>query len=202
MELFSLSAEDLRKESLKLANEIKRDFDPDTVVFIAKAGFPIAEVIADVCGAELIGISAARKGSLLKRMLSPLLRHLPRGLLRKLRRMELRSGVHTKNPERNVSFLREPTVKTAERVLIVDDSADTGHSFLAVMKPVAARFPQATVKTAALNVWAKSEELLTVDYSLYRDTALQTPMSNDSPEHGAFLKRYRAYLKTLPPNGK
>ncbi len=200
MEFVTLSAEKLEENSRTLAARIKNDFSPDAVVFIAKAGFPIAKVIAEECDAPMIGVCAVRKGNLFKKILSPVLRCLPEKLLFFLRRTELKSGVHAKNSERNVSFLCEGQNIEAARVLIVDDSADTGHSFCAVRQLVADRFPQAVIRTAALNVWQSSEERITVDYSIYRDTALKTPMSADSAEHRSFLKTYNDYLATLTEN--
>ncbi len=200
MEFVTLSTKSLEENSRTLAAQIKNDFSPDAIVFIAKAGFPIAKVIAEECGAPMIGVRAVRKGSLLKKILSPILRLLPEKLLFFLRRTELKSGVHSRNSQRNVSFLGERQDIEASRVLIVDDSADTGHSFCAVKELIAQRFPQATIRIAALNVWQSSEELITVDYSIYRDTALKTPMSADSAEHRSFLKTYNDYLAALSQN--
>ena len=197
MEFLTLSSEALSEASRRLADAVQEDFSPDVVAFIADAGYPIAKVISDAFGVPLIGVVAKRKGNLLKETISPLLLLLPDGLKNYLRRAEMSSGIHAKSKERGVGFLQDAKTFSPKRLLLVDDSVDTGHSVLAIKKMMTEHFPSAEIRVAALNVWKQSIKTVHTDYTVYEDTVLTTPMSKDSPEHKQFLKEYHAYLATL-----
>ena len=46
------------------------------------------------------------------------------------------------------------------------------------------------MKTAAINVWTKSEAICPTDYRSYTDTIIATPMSKDSQEYPDFERMY------------
>ena len=197
MEFLTLSSEALTEASQRLASIAQEDFTPDVVAFVADAGYPIARVIANAFGVPLVGVAAKRKGNLLKETISPLLLLLPDSLKNYLRRAEMSSGVHAKSKERGVSFLQDAKTFSPKRLLLVDDSVDTGNSVFAIKQMLTEHFPTVEIRVAALNVWHRSADVVHTDYTVYRDTVLKTPMSKDSPEHKQFLKEYHAYLATL-----
>lgn len=184
----------LTKQCREWCKEIEKEFSPKLVVFIAKAGYPIASVIAEYFGSDIAAVSAERKGNGLKKLLSPFFRFTPNFLRNRLIAKELSSGYHSKNAERHVEFLSDLTTYVGTNIpaLLVDDSVDTGISLLKVKQEVENKLGF-EVRTASLNVWDKSKENISVDYALYKNTIIKAPMSKDSKEHGMFLKHYEEY---------
>ena len=194
MNCIELSIENLHNECVAWAEMIKKDFQPDLIVYIAKGGFLIGQAFHKVFGCPLIGVDATRKGNKIKELLTPILSHLPKRLLNWARRTEMKSGVHSQHPERSVVFhkpIEDGDKKSADKILIVDDSIDTGYSVKAVKEKVREQFPESEIKLASLNVWRQSETVIRCDYFKYQDTILRTPMSKDSKEYKRFLKLYQ-----------
>ena len=108
--------------------------------------------------------------------------------------MELKSGVHKVDTERNVFWDRDDfdTISSMniKNILIVDDSVDTGYSMLQVRNRINADMGQVNIKVAAINVWSKSYTVCKTDYSNYKDTIISTPMSKDSQEYPIFEDMY------------
>jgi len=110
-----------------------------------------------------------------------------------LRKLELKSDVHGEKPERYIEFLDDISsldLSNIKKLLIVDDSVDTGRSMLAVRELVKLKFPNCEIKTASLNVMSKSKGVIKIDYTVYEDKILRTPMSKDSKEYKIFIKLY------------
>lgn len=175
MRVVELTMEQLRAEALRLTELVSRDYRPDCVVYIARAGLPVAWPMGPAFGAPLVAARAPRPVSPLKDLAAPALRRLPRGAKCLLRRVELglRPCAH-----RQV-WLEEDIPPGCRRVLLVDDSVDTGATLAAACRQVGQRFGGCSVRTAALNVWDKSARQVKTDYSLYRNTLLMTPLSRD-----------------------
>lgn len=142
----------------------------------------------------LIGINAERRGNNLKSKLQPILKFIPKKVRYLLVKIELKSNIHKKDTERNIYFknnLEEYHKERFSKIMIVDDSVDTGNSIIAVKKVVQEQFKNAEIKIAALNVWDKSEEIVKTDYALYRNTIIKAPMSKDSREYEKFVSIYK-----------
>lgn len=195
MDCVMLSLKSLREESLKLARKIEKDYKPDLVVYIARGGYLIGKEISDYFQVPCVGIHAERRGGGLKEIISPLLRILPQSVKRSLREMELNSGVHKVDKERNIFWdpMDAHLIKNnsgIKNILLVDDSVDTGYSMLQVKEKICREFGNVVVRTAAINVWSKSAGVCETNYSNYRDTIIMTPMSKDSKEYPTFESLY------------
>ena len=79
-----------------------------------------------------------------------------------------------------------------QRILVVDDSVDTGHSMKQVVDAISSGFNNVEIKIAGLNVWDKSRSIIDTDFALYKDTVIKTPMSKDSKEYKEFMKIYNS----------
>lgn len=79
------------------------------------------------------------------------------------------------------------------KILVVDDSIDTGNSILAVKNYISTIFRNAEIRVAGLNVWDMSKEKVFTDYALYKNTIIKAPMSKDSKEYDVFMKMYNNY---------
>ena len=178
MDCIELSLSDLREKSYELAEVVKSSYQPDMILFIAKGGYLIGRYIGERIGAPIVPVYAERQASGLKKLVSPLLKILPQFVKLFLRKMEVKSGVHNTIKERQVSFPGcngEAGLYENKRLLIVDDSVDTGGSIVSVINEL-------------------NKMRLPEYYNLFSNTIMITPMSNDSKEHSQFIKMYNMYL--------
>ena len=187
----------MAEESRRLAALVPETHRPDAIVFIARGGLVIGQAMAEVFQCPLCAVKAVREGSRWKEAVTPVLRLVPRSMRIWMREREVRSGIHAAHTARDVRFLTP--VPDVNRILLVDDSVDTGTSMQQVCAALQAHCPAAIVEIAAINVFAKSEALIHTDYAIYRDTLVSTPASADNCEHEAFLRRWEAYEMTIAP---
>ncbi|MBQ7925567.1 MAG: phosphoribosyltransferase [Lachnospiraceae bacterium] len=198
MECIELSLEELKDTSIEVAKKIILEKKIDLIIYIAKAGFPIAMYMNEVFHCELLGIVAKRKGNRLKEILGPILSYCPKVIRNGLIKMELKSKVHMHDIERHVMFEEKIDVDAISKfktILIVDDSVDTGNSALAVLNEVKSIFKDSTVLFYALNVWSQSKSVVSVDYLSFSDTIIKAPMSKDSKEYKKFIEMYQDFIK-------
>ena len=59
------------------ANEIKKSYQPDLIVYVAKAGYLIGKEMKNVFNVPLVGISATREGNALKEVVGPIVSLMP-----------------------------------------------------------------------------------------------------------------------------
>lgn len=198
MDCLELSLKKLEDECLEWVEQLKKEYQPEMVIYVAKAGYLIGKVMSDVFEIPLIGISAVRKGNGLKNELRPIIKLIPNWLRYFIINLELKSNIHKKKSERNVSFMSDLSMYDClliKHIVIVDDSVDTGYSIKAVKEVVENQFPNAAVKVASLNVWDKSMEVINIDFALYRNTIIKAPMSKDSKEYDKFIELYNLSIK-------
>lgn len=196
MEIKKLSIREITELSRSWAEEIEKTYRPDCVVYVAKAGFLIGRELANYFEIPLVAVSASRSGDNAKRLLSGAGPLIPERIKDAARLLELKTKIHRFNSERNIMWPDgDSGVKSAGKILIVDDSADTGNTIAAVKNAVHQSAPHANIRLAALNVWGESKNNIIVDYSLFSDTILKTPMSKDNREHKQFLLEYERACK-------
>ena len=81
------------------------------------------------------------------------------------------------------------------RILIVDDSTDTGWSLVAVKNELRKRAVSAEIRTASYCVIDFSKNRVDVEYSRYRNTIVVTATSRYSKENGEFMKELNSWIK-------
>lgn len=192
MDFLEVFIENLAKETKKLYNQINKDYQYDCVIFVARGSYLIGKQLADLNHCPLLEISAKRKGGKLKKRIQPLLQVIPLKLKKMLREREFKSNVHENNYERNIIFNENIWHKyqEAKKILVVDDSVDTGFTIKYVKEAVENFFQNSEVKIAALNVFEKSKKIVKTDFYIYNDTLLEGPWSNDSKENKKYLEMY------------
>lgn len=195
MELVELSLKSSEEVSLKLAKKINEDYDYDLVIFIAKGSYLIGKTIADYKNVPLLEIKAVRQGNSLKGKLKNVLKILPKPVKKVLRNIEVKSGIHTKNVSRKIEYNERNWNKYLDkkRIVLVDDSVDTGNSMKQCAATIKKYFKASEVKIAALNFLEKSKQVIAVDFALYNDKLLEGPWSNDSKENEQFIMEYSKY---------
>lgn len=194
MDYLELSIEKLNEECQKWALEIKKEYNPDLIIYIAKGGYLIGKSFSEFFKVPLIGIKTERTGNKIKSFLTPLILKLPTKICDILRIIELKTNLHNRYKERkikvNLTFNKLDKNKI-KKILIIDDSVDTGYSMKAVFNEIKKSFLNAEIKLAAINVWEESIKTINIDFCIYKNTIIRTPMSKDSKEYSTFLKLYK-----------
>ena len=192
MELLELSKKNLREKNKELYEKIIKEYNYDLVIFIARGSYLIGKDLAELNKASLLEIFATRKGGKLKKLISPILVIIPKGLKNLLRKKEFNSNYHEKNSERSITFDEKVwnKYKDAKNILLVDDSVDTGYSIKYAKEEIEKFFDGATVKVAAINYFDKSKSIVDTDFYLYNEKMLLGPWSNDSKENKEYLREY------------
>ena len=199
MQKKELNRKELEKECNGRARKISESYQPDLIIYIAKGGYLIGREMREVFDVPMIGIGTSRDGNSFKEKVGPFVAILPNFVRNILISIEMKSGKHKKNTERHVHFLdnveEKIDVKTIKNILVAEDSVDTGHSLKQSLNEIKKVLPEAEIKVASLNVWDKSKNIVSVDYSLYQNTIIKAPMSKDSKEYKAFIKLYNEETK-------
>ena len=131
------------------------------------------------------------------KIISPFLKIIPTSIKNVLRKKEFNSNYHEKNNERSISFDEDKwnQYKNCKKILLVDDSVDTGYSIKYAKEAIEKFFDKATVKVAAINYFEKSKKIVNTDYYLYTEKMLLGPWSNDSKENKEYLNEYYSWKK-------
>ena len=196
MNYVELSSKNLKDMSIKEANKIKSENNINLIVFVARAGLPVALYMNEVFDVKILGVGAQRKGNGIKEIIGPFIAYLPKFVKNALRTLEVKSNIHEKEPERNIEFLsslEDIDKEIVKTILIVDDAVDTGNSLKLVCEKVGQEFNEAKIITYALNVWDESKKTISVDYHSFDNTVLRTPMSKDSKEYKSFCAMYKQH---------
>lgn len=197
MDYLELSIKSVEEKCNELYKVIRKNYDYDLVIFIAKGSYIIGKNIADLNKVPLLEIFAKRKGGKFKKIIKPLLKFVPKNILIKLRNKEMNSNYHERNYERSVTFDKSKYYKfnDKKRILLVDDSIDSGNSMRLVKSVIEEYFNNADVKVAVFNTMSKS--IIKADYSLYENVMICGPWSNDSKENDEYLELYDNWRKDM-----
>lgn len=195
MNYIELSSKDVENKTIELYDKISKNYKFDLVIFIAKGSYTIGQKLSELGKCPLLEIKATRKGNKLKKIVSPILKLIPKKIKMYLRNKEVKSNVHEKNIDRNVIYDREiwNKYKDSRKIVLVDDSVDTGYSIKACKEEIEKFFPNSNIKVAAFNYFDKSSSVIKVDYYIYKETMMNGPWSNDSKFHKEFLEKYNTW---------
>lgn len=197
MEFIEYSLESLHDESIRLAKRIEGDgYRPDCVAYLARGGWIIGKAVAEYFGVPLIELSAHRKGDSAKDYAAVFLSRIPRSIRIMMRSLEIRNRLsHDDGDSQRKSVhltSRYPIPNHINRILLVDDAADTGASIVAGRGILSEAFPKAMIMTAVINVFGKALMSAHIDWWLYEDCLLCLPSSKDSKEYDQFIALYEA----------
>lgn len=167
-------------------------FAPDLVVGIETGGARVADAMVEGLGApRLVGVRVQRPATKLKSRLDlgRFFSRLPRGVVDHLRwaEVEMREAMLRDRPAPvesaagsllATSGLQEAAVD-ARRILVVDDTIDSGRTLTIVTRAVEMVNPAAEIRTAVLaSTWRRPP--VQPDYCLYGRCLLRMPWSFDA----------------------
>jgi hypoxanthine phosphoribosyltransferase len=162
--------------------------DPDAIVGIANGGAYVADAMSSsfLGRPHVVIVRLQRPATALKERLrlSDLLGTLPTPVTNFLRRVEVwarEAALSTRAPQESSSadLGLDPALARCKRILVVDDTVDSGRTLATVTEAVRTLAPGATVATAALATsWRRPPVM--PDYLLYQRTLLRLPWSLDS----------------------
>lgn len=205
MEFIEYSLESLRDESIRLAEMVeKAGYRPDCVAYLARGGWVIGEAVASCFGVPVMELTAHRGGDAAKDRSASLLSRLPRLVRKGLREWEIRRRLkHDDGVAQHKSIRiteRYPLPKRAEKILLVDDSADTGSSIAAAVEALSRTFFGAEIRVAVLNAFPRAMEGRQIDWCLHEECLLCLPSSKDNREYHSFIDKYESTPSTISAN--
>lgn len=188
--VFRRSAAEVREDCRKCAEEIAKSFMPDIIIFIAKSGFLMAKPIAEYFNCEMADVTVKRPGDNKKDFIRKIFHYVPDFLLFAVLKSKFMYSFNDKHTERTLIPGRKfERINLAyyKKILIVDDSADTGLSIMKAKQEIEKLAPESEIKIFCYCVISLSQKRINVDYFRYMDTIAITSTSRYSHEHKAFL---------------
>lgn len=178
------------------ARKIRETYKPDLVVFLAKSGFMFAEPMAKELGCIMVDISVSRPDNGMKDSIRKKTPWLPKWLLSIALSSSFGYKAHEEDSNREVvvgKALRELDMSKFHRILVVDDSIDTGWSMLRALDYLREAAPESTIKVASYCVIDLSESRVKTDFWRYKNTIVMTATSRFSPEYQSFIDDYTSW---------
>lgn len=196
IKVFAKSSNEVRLDCVDWAVEISRAFVPDLVVFLAKSGFIFGKVLSDVFGCPLVDIRVSRVGNSGKDAIAKAIPWIPWPVLSRVLKSKHMYAFNDNNNEREVEVSeRFQAINYSEikRILVVDDSVDTGWSALAALNVVKDVAPECEIKIASYCTIDARQLKVKVDFSRYHNTIIVTSTSRYSAEYQSFLKEFEEW---------
>lgn len=184
MKVLTLDIRALKEHCRRLQQQVSRDYAPDLIVGIATGG----TVVAAEMYAELphVDVTCRRPASASRRRTEQrygILRRMPVWLLNFMRIAQMRLLQLKRNPHRAVEPVDDATldaIRRAKRVLLVDDSVDSGITLQNVLHTIRSVEGEREIRTAAITVTLPNPKIRP-DYSIYDEGMLcRFPWSNDA----------------------
>lgn len=194
MEYIELSIEDTKEKCAKLYDDIKKEYNYDLVIFIAKGSFLIGEELAKLNNVDMLEIFATRRGNKLKKYLKKSIKFIPKKVLIYFRKKEMNNDYHEKNSDRNIKYDKNlySKYRKKRRILLVDDSIDSGNTIILVKKELENYFVDSQIRIAVFNTMSKSGFI--PDYSIYKNTMICGPWSMDSKYNKVHMEKYKEWV--------
>lgn len=194
--VFSKNMWEINSDCKNWAAEIGAAYQPDVVIFLAKSGFLFAKPLAEYFGCEMADIAVSRPSNGGKDKIRKYIPKIPRFILYFALKSKFIYGYHNKNNEREVRITKrfeDLDFSKYQRILLVDDSIDTGWSIQRVLELLRKKAAHCEIKIAGYCVIGMSEERVKTDFFRYKDTIVVTATSRYSSEYQSFLKEYESW---------
>lgn len=181
------------------AKSIGKIYKPDLIIFIAKSGFLFAEPLSEFFQCPMVEITASRPSNGTKDKFLKIKALIPDVIIRAVLKSRFNYLYHEKKSDRYMEVsdeYRREIHKNHKRILIVDDSVDTGYTITAAFHFVSSDFPEAEIRLASYSVIRFSKKRVSVDFVRYEDQIVMTATSRKSKEYEKFLNTYNSWKST------
>ncbi|AVJ16953.1 hypothetical protein CLM71_07320 [Serratia sp. MYb239] len=189
MKVITVLNSDFDNLCFQLADKINSGYSPDLIVGVATGGEFVAKKIAERLNVPTLIIKRQRGATKYKTKfkISKLLPLLPEFINNKLRVFEVKYNEWVFNKKGRVVnsgkvIFKEgdaEQLKKSKNIILVDDSVDSGGTFVDCINFLNNHCKQETViKTAALNV-TFSDPVVKPDFCMYEEILLRCPWAND-----------------------
>ena len=167
------------------------DFDFDTIVYISKSGYLIGDAIGSISNKNTLEIKSKRPGADKKHKYLPeIINKLPKDLIYYLKVYERKLSYYDTVGDRTLYYDEEKARKLKpKKILIFDDSIDTGYTIEKVKQEIKTIYKDAEIKIITLNYFT-DRNAIKPDYFLYTDSVISAPWTIDSKEYKRFIKLY------------
>lgn len=198
MRFIEHSLESYHIESMMLAKMVDATgYKPDCIAYLARGSWQIGQACSEYFGVPLVELSAHRSGDSAKEQTHSLLAELPRPIKRYIRQLEItfRLRIADSAGQKKTICITDRFLppKEPKRILLVDDSADTGASVRLGKGLLHTAYPSAKIKVAVANSFAPAREAGLIDWSLHEDCLTSTPMSKDNRDYERACKAYAEF---------
>ena len=183
----------IQEDCKRWAEEIKKSYHPDLIIFIAKSGFLFAKPMAEIFGCNMADIVVERPGNNSKNRLQKIIDVLPMSVIAGVLRSPFMYKFNAAKKERQIRLTPKYEAecrKKYEKILIVDDSVDTGWNLLKVLELTKKNFLDAKIKVASYSVIEYSKVRVQVDFIRFENRIVITATSRKSEEYQTFLEMY------------
>ena len=191
-----MNMDDIQKDCVIWAKEIAETYIPDLIIFIAKSGFLFAKPMADYYGCELLDIMVSRPSNTRADVIKKIIPKLPRIVLAKYLAFKVGRKKYDKNSIRYLNIpdkLKKCETKNYQKILVVDDSVDTGWSLKVVIDYLDSKGLEGKYKIASYCVLSRAFQRTKVDFYRYLDAIIITGTSRYSGEYSNFLNSYEKW---------
>lgn len=193
-----MSMEEVQRDCREWAKKISEEFHPDLIIFIAKSGYLFAAPMAEYFECDMAEIIVSRPSNRGKDRIRKYIPTIPKSILFWLLKSKFTYAYHNKNDKREVKITdtyQRIDFSKHKKVLIVDDSVDTGWSMKKVNEILCREATHCEIRIAGYCVVSISEERIKVDFCRYKNTIVMTATSRYSSEYQKFLDQYENWRK-------
>jgi len=193
MKVINLLGQDFHLACERLASTVLERFDPDIVIGVLTGGGRVGRealpAFQSRCSCRYGEVRLQRGGTRIKKALriNTILRPLPECILNLMRMLEvtlLELKAKFIKPDRNGQLSLDEEIRRmlkaeGKRVLLLDDTIDTGWTLKIVKDYLEANFPGNEIKTAVITTTHR-HPVIKADFQLYNRTLIRFPWAYDA----------------------
>lgn len=184
----SINYDETEKLSKMLAYKIQKEYQPELLLFIARGGHIVAKEMQEVFHIPMIDIDCSSNTDRKSDILMP---YLPEIAKKTLRTRAVLKQNPTKPFTKNITYSKQQWkfYQTVNKILIIDDTIETGKTIRHILPIVQDYFQNADIKIATLSNF----DFPNVDYQVYQNKILAGPWGRDSKEYQRFVQSFKEY---------
>lgn len=187
---------EVEDDVLEWGYEIRKTYEPDLIIFIAKSGFIFGRVLADYFGCDLVDIVISRPSNRKMDLIKKIVPIAPRPMLAFYLRHKVTKKGYDECDERyitNNERMDAIDLNSYSKILIVDDSVDTGWSLKKAIELLSSEKYTGEYKVASYCVLDQALKRIDVDYFRYMNRIVITATSRYSKEYRDFISQYSTW---------